>query len=72
MSIYAAWLDESGSNHAQDPGTYILSAAVAEVDHAPELREIMRGLLIGKSHKKLHWRNEDPTRQQLKIGRAHV
>ncbi|ORA85263.1 hypothetical protein BST29_03330 [Mycobacterium malmoense] len=48
-----------------DPGTYILSAVVSEAEHAAELRGIMRGLLVGKSHKKLHWRSEDAARKEL-------
>ncbi|UQX11058.1 hypothetical protein [Candidatus Mycobacterium methanotrophicum] len=65
MSIYAAWLDESGSNPAIDPNTYILSAVIGEAEHAPGIRESMRGLLVGKGHKKLHWRTEAARRQEL-------
>ena len=59
-----AWLDESGSNQAVDPGTYILSAAICEEDQADSVREAMRGLLVTKGHRKLHWRDEDSNRQE--------
>lgn len=64
MSVYVAWLDESGSNQAIDPGTYILSAAISEALHAEAMRDTMRGLLVRRSHKKLHWRDEDSKRQE--------
>lgn len=65
MSMYAAWLDESGSNQAVDPGTYILSAVITEPSEAQDAREAMRSLLVGARHKKLHWRDEDPARQEV-------
>lgn len=46
-----------------DPGTYILSAAICEETHAEAVREAMRGLLVSKRHRKLHWRDEDRGRQ---------
>lgn len=64
VSIYIAWLDESGSNQSVDPGTYILSAAIGEPLHVDEMRNTMRGLLVGRRHKKLHWRAEAPGRQE--------
>lgn len=48
VSIYVAWLDESGSNQAIDPGTYILSAVIGEAQHAADIRNTMRALLVGK------------------------
>ncbi|WP_301150517.1 hypothetical protein [Mycobacterium simiae] len=63
MSVFDAWIDESGSNQRVDPGTYILSAAISEVAKAVTARETMRSLLIGKGHRKLHWRDEDRSRQ---------
>lgn len=63
MTGFVAWLDESGSNQAMDPGTYILSAAICEETHAEAVREAMRGLLVSKRHRKLHWRDEDRGRQ---------
>lgn len=58
-----AWVDESGSNRAVDPGTYILSAAICDRSHAPQIREVMRALLIRKGGK-LHWRDEGRRRQE--------
>ena len=33
MGLYDAWLDESGSNRALDPGVYILGAVMCEDQH---------------------------------------
>lgn len=63
MTIFTAWLDESGSNQALDPGTYILSAAICDTSHAPQVREVMRKLLLSKGGK-LHWRDEGRRRQE--------
>ncbi|WP_074376907.1 hypothetical protein [Mycobacteroides abscessus] len=64
MTLFTAWIDESGSNQTLDPGTYILSAAICEETHASAAREIMRGLLLTKGQSKLHWRDEDSPRQK--------
>lgn len=63
--MYYAWLDESGSNGALDPGTYILSAAICTAESIDVTRAAMRALLLGKGHRKLHWREEGEHRQQL-------
>lgn len=63
MSVFDAWIDESGSNQRVDPGTYILSAVISEADKAEDARAVMRSLLVGKGHRKLHWRDEDRGRQ---------
>ena len=63
--MYVAWLDESGSNQAVDPGTYILSAVICEREQASQMRATMRALLAGRRHRKLHWRDESPARQEL-------
>lgn len=63
MSVFEAWVDESGSNQRVDPGTYILSAVISEAAKAAAVREAMRSLLVGKRHRKLHWRDEDRGRQ---------
>lgn len=58
-----------------DPGTYILSAAICEETHAEAVREAMRGLLVSKRHRKLHWRDEDRGRQETiakTIAELHV
>ena len=62
--MFDAWIDESGSNQQADPGAYILSAAICERVHADATREAMRGLLVSRGHRKLHWRDEDRSRQQ--------
>ena len=59
-----AWIDESGSNTAVDPGSYIVSAAVIDPRHADLARELMRGLRL-PGQVKLHWRAEQRTRQEL-------
>lgn len=64
MTLFDAWIDESGSNQQADPGTYILSAAICERGHTEAIREVMRGLLAAKGHRKLHWRDEDRRRQR--------
>lgn len=61
---FAAFVDESGSDRFRDPGTYILCAAIIEVDAFEEVRDAMRGLKL-KDQKKLHWRDEDNARQLL-------
>jgi hypothetical protein len=62
-AMFSAWIDESGSNQQFDPGTYILSAVVCEHAHVDAIREVMRMLLVAKRHRKLHWRDEDSSRQ---------
>lgn len=63
MSVFDAWIDESGSHQRVDPGTYILSAVISEAAKAAAAREAMRSLLVGRRHRKLHWRDEDRGRQ---------
>jgi hypothetical protein len=63
LTLFTAWLDESGSNQDVDPGTYILSAAICEEPYVDHARETMRKLLRTKGGK-LHWRDEDPSRQE--------
>lgn len=58
-----AFLDESGSHHAIDPGTYILAAAVCLDDTTELAREQMRRLQL-KGQTKLHWRDESPKRRR--------
>lgn len=59
---FAAFVDESGSDQTRDPGTYILSAVVLEIDRLKQVREEMRALIL-RGQKKLHWREEsDPRR----------
>jgi hypothetical protein len=64
QSPFAAFIDESGSDRTQDPGTYILSAAIIESGAFDEIRDAMRALKL-KGQKKLHWRDEDDKRQLL-------
>jgi hypothetical protein len=63
LTFFTAWLDESGSNQAVDPGTYILSAVICDDTRAEPAREAMRKLLLAKGGK-LHWRDEDLGRQE--------
>jgi hypothetical protein len=74
VSLYDAWLDESGSNRALDPHTYILSAVICEDQHVESTRDQMR-ILRARSQRKLHWRNEDHDRRALiarTIAKLHV
>lgn len=59
--MFAAWGDESGSVRGVDEGAYIMGAAIAEAEHAEEIREAMRELLL-PSQKKVHWRGDDERR----------
>lgn len=58
-----AWIDESGSDHRLDPGTYILAAALTEIEREDETRQVMEGLRL-PGQKKLHWRDENRRRQR--------
>ncbi|MDN5797132.1 MAG: hypothetical protein L0H79_15440 [Intrasporangium sp.] len=60
-SPIAAWVDESGSNRALDPHTYILSAAICMAEDVEATRDQMRQLLLpGKP--KVHWRDDEDQR----------
>lgn len=61
---FMAWVDESGSKRAQDPGTYLLSAAITTEHQAEEARAKMESLLL-PGQVKLHWRDEQRPRQRL-------
>lgn len=57
-----AWVDESGSDHIHDPGTYVLAAAIGRQDSEPTIRDqISRLRLPGQV--KLHWRDEGEKRR---------
>ena len=58
-----AWVDESGSDPAQDPGTYILAAVVLETALEDEVRRTMRSMRL-PGQEKLHWRDEDARRRR--------
>lgn len=61
MSFYA-WVDESGSDAAADPHTYILAAAVCAGDAVDDARGAMESLrLVGQ--RKVHWRDESDKRR---------
>lgn len=57
MPDLCAWVDESGSDRARDPGTYILAAALCAEDAMDDVRDLMRPLLT-RGHSKVHWREE--------------
>lgn len=60
-----AWIDESGSEWAQDPGTYVLAAAIGRYEAEQAIRDrISRLRLPGQV--KLHWRDEN-TKRRSKI-----
>lgn len=60
-----AWVDESGSDHARDPGTYILAAAVVSTIEEDAVRTVMSSLRM--SQRKVHWRDEGTRRRQAII-----
>lgn len=57
-----AWVDESGSNTTDDPGTYIMAAAITTDGQCDTVRDAMAGLLL-PGQAKLHWRDERAARQ---------
>ncbi len=59
---FAAWGDESGSHAREDPGVYLLGAAIAEDGVVDDLRLAMRHLRLPSSEPKLHWRAESGAR----------
>ena len=63
------WGDESGSDVARDPGTYLISVVLAEQSAAAEIQEAM-ALLRFKGAAKLHWRDEVPARRRLIAGKV--
>ncbi|TJZ94889.1 hypothetical protein FA951_13460 [Dermacoccus nishinomiyaensis] len=58
-----AWIDESGSDHRLDPGTYILAAAITKIEREDDVRRAMEELRL-PGQKKLHWRDESHRRQR--------
>jgi hypothetical protein len=59
----AAFVDESQSNSARDPDTYILAAAVCDGAVLAATRQSFAGLRLKGQHK-LHWRDEGEKRRQ--------
>ncbi len=59
---FTAWVDESGSNTRDDPGTYIMAAAITTPRQCEPTRLAMAGLLL-PGQVKLHWRDEQSRRQ---------
>ncbi|MHA6751662.1 hypothetical protein ACX31A_12405 [Dermacoccus nishinomiyaensis] len=62
-SLLRAWVDESGSIHSLDPGTYVLAAAIGPVASEQDIRATMQQLRL-PGQKKLHWRDERPLRHR--------
>ncbi len=60
---FAAWGDESGSYAREDPGVYLLGAAIADDAVVDDLRSAMRALRLPSSRPKLHWRAESGARR---------
>lgn len=58
-----AWVDESGSNSAKDPGTYILSAALCFAEEIDASRAATAKLLL-RGQRKLHWIDESTKRRR--------
>lgn len=57
MAELHAWVDESGSDRALDPNTYILAAALCARDAMDDVRTRMLPLKT-RGHSKVHWREE--------------
>jgi hypothetical protein len=57
MAELHAWVDESGSDSARDPNTYILAAALCAPGAMDDVRSRMLQLR-SRGHNKLHWREE--------------
>ena len=57
-----AWVDESGSDHTRDPGTYVLAAAISRPPTEATIRDQLQRLRL-PAQIKLHWRDEDPNPQ---------
>ncbi len=61
---FRAWVDESGSDHVADPGTYVLAAAIGRQETEGSIRAQMSSLRL-PGQAKLHWRAEDHRRRTL-------
>lgn len=57
-----AWVDESGSDRAHDPGTYVLAAAIGRPEAESGIRDQIRSLRM-PGQVKLHWRDENLKRR---------
>jgi hypothetical protein len=64
-----AWVDESGSDQAVDPNTYILAAALCPHDALDSIRSLMESLRVPGT-RKLHWRDETKPQRRMKITQA--
>ncbi|WP_280431551.1 hypothetical protein [Nocardia brasiliensis] len=64
--MLTAWGDESGSQPARDPGTYILAAALIEDDDIPLVRKTMDGLLL-PGETKVHWHGSSEERRHALV-----
>lgn len=62
--MFTAWVDESGSNAALDPGVYMLAAAIAEPGALNDLRGAMQALKL-PSQAKVHWHGDSPARHLI-------
>lgn len=62
-----AWVDESGSDRALDPGTYVLAAAIVRLAAESTIRAQISDLRL-PGQVKLHWRDESAKRQAAITG----
>lgn len=58
-----AWIDESGSDHARDPGTYILAAVILATTDEEHARTAMKKMRL-PGQNKVHWRDESTSRRR--------
>ena len=66
MSELHAWVDESMhvASAALPNGLYLLAATVADPAECETIRDVVRGLLVGRSPR-LHWRDQTPRRRRF-------
>lgn len=60
--MLTAWGDESGSIPQQDPGSYLISAALIEDNDVPEVRKAIEDIRLG-NEPKVHWHGSTPSRR---------
>ncbi|WP_148043306.1 DUF3800 domain-containing protein [Flexivirga caeni] len=65
-SPIVAWLDESGSNSALDPNTYMLAAAICRAENVETARAAMSEASL-KGQRKIHWRDDNDKRHRAVI-----
>jgi hypothetical protein len=60
--VWCAFVDESMRLSAENSGTYLLAAVVADLARCDEIRQVLRSMLY-RRQERLHWRDEDGPRR---------